>query len=83
MDDRLSLVMLTSAGYEGWANLVLDGRRERRFIAVLPPPVAAALKEHFAEHRCLRREARPIADAARQSEGHRNGKVRPVGGLLA
>ena len=46
-DYKLSMVMVTTAGHEGWANLILDRRRGRRFIAMLPPPIAATLKEHF------------------------------------
>jgi hypothetical protein len=41
----LTLVMIGTAGWEGWANLVLDG--ERRHIAVLPPPFVEILKAYI------------------------------------
>lgn len=44
-DHELTLVMISAAGWEGWANLVLDG--ERRHIAVLPPPFVDILKEYI------------------------------------
>jgi hypothetical protein len=46
-DYELSIVMVTSDGHEGWANLILDRRRHRRIIATLPPPVATVLKKHI------------------------------------
>ena len=42
-DHSLTLVMIATVGWEGWANLVLDV--ERRHIAVLPPPFVEILKE--------------------------------------
>lgn len=43
-NSEMSLVMLSAVGHEGWANLILD--RERRYIAMLPPPIAEVLKEY-------------------------------------
>lgn len=44
-DHELTLVMIGAAGWEGWANLVLDS--ERRHIAVLPPPFVEILREYI------------------------------------
>ena len=44
-DHELTMVMIGAAGWEGWANLVLDG--ERRHIAVLPPPFVEILKSYI------------------------------------
>jgi len=52
----LSLVMLRDADRVGWANLILD--RERRYIAMLPPPIAEALKDHV-----------PLADSSAVRNG--------------
>jgi hypothetical protein len=46
-DFELWMTMVTGNEHAGWANLVLDRRGNRRMIAALPPPIAAALKEHF------------------------------------
>jgi hypothetical protein len=47
-DYELSLCMVNSPGYEGWANLILDcSRFETGLIAMLPPPIAEVLKEHI------------------------------------
>lgn len=42
--DELTIVMVDTEGFDGWANLVLD--RERRYIAAIPPPIAAVLMNH-------------------------------------
>jgi hypothetical protein len=40
--------MVSTPGYEGWANLILDGSRyERGLITMLPPPIAEVLREHI------------------------------------
>jgi len=46
-DYELSIVLVTAKGDEGWANLILDRRRHRRVIAMLPPPVVEVLRRHI------------------------------------
>jgi hypothetical protein len=46
-DYELSIVLATTKGGEGWANLILDRRRHRRIIAMLPPPMVGVLKGYI------------------------------------